>query len=928
MTSATLANTVRTCCIAVALVASAPSGYPGVDGGSSAVADAVERLLVETGGRAEVSIHHATGVAHLVRLEPGALISAGRTAKARRADFLQRFGLAFGISDPERELDQIAQRQDRFGETHEWYRQLYRGVPVFGAEIRVHFDADGEPRSVNGVFVPDIDVDPQPVLSPEHARLLAVAAVSKGREYGDDSALVASDADLLVYRSGLMRGESGRDSLVWEVEVGNGAGLREFLYIDAHDGSVVEQLTGIHTITRTISQGTNTNRIWTEGDPLPFSGVGGDADAHINQLIATAEETYRLFENLSGGSYQSWDGADRSMASLYDPEDPPVPCPNAWWDGEQTNFCPPLAVDDVVAHEWTHAYTQATHGLVGSWQVGALSESFSDIFGEIVDLLNDQDFDASREPAACSIHGSNLRPEFMVDTPREIAGVYPAGSAEFNPPGPWSISAAVEVVDDGSANPTLGCEPLVGFTPGAIALVDRGECLFVDKVANAQGAGAVAVIVVNNDGDGLLNMGGEGTFEIPSVFVTQSDGELFKQHIGSGVRATLVQDRATDNSRRWLVAEDYSSGFRDMWNPNCFGDPGRVSDSNYWCGFADSGGIHINAGVPNHAFALVVDGGSYNGRIIDGIGLTKAAHIYWRAMSVYQVPLTDFSLHADLIELSCGDLVGATLTDLASGAASSETIARQDCHQVAKAMAAVEARARPECNLATVLEPRAPPLPGNRIVFFNAFDSDPGTRWRVSNEGTTEEYVPRDWVWTSELPEERDGGAFYAVNSGRLGTCLPGDDQSGVMYLESPAIDIPDGATPVLAFDHYVATESRFDGGNVKISVNGGSFQLIEASAFRFNPYGGELNDATAGRNTNPLAGEEAFSGVDLGVQRGSWGQSQIDLHGLVVSGDTIRLRFDFGVDGCNGVLGWYVDNVRITSTGSTTRPSAGRFSR
>jgi len=39
-------------------------------------------------------------------------------------------------------------------------------------------------------------------------------------------------------------------------------------------------------------------------------------------------------------------------------------------------------------------------------------------------------------------------------------------------------------------------------------------------------------------------------------------------------------------------------------------------------------------------------------------------------------------------------------------------------------------------------------------------------------------------------------------------------------------------------------------------------------------------------------------------------------------------LRFDFGVDGCNGVLGWYVDNVRITSTGSTTRPSAGRFSR
>jgi hypothetical protein len=588
-------------------------------------------------------------------------------------------------------------------------------------------------------------------------------------------------------------------------------------------------------------------------------------------------------------------------------------------------------VDDVVAHEWTHAYTQATHGLVGGWQVGALNESFSDIFGEIVDLLNEPDGDlpdARRESGACSIHGASLRPELTIDSPREIAGGYPAGSAEFNPPGPWSVSAEVELVDDGSAVPTLGCEPLVDFIPGAIALVDRGECLFVDKVENAQQAGAVGVIVVNNDGDGLVNMGGEGSFEIPSLFVTQSDGELFKQSLDGGLRATLVQEGATDDSRRWLVAEDYSSGFRDMWNPACYRDPGRVSDSDYWCSFADSGGIHINAGVPNHAFALGVDGGSYNGRIVHGIGLTKAAHIYWRAMSVYQVPLTDFALHADLIEHSCRDLIGVTLTDLDSGAPSPETIVGQDCDQVAQALGAVEARARPQCDLETVLDPDAPPIPGNRTVFFDDLDSDPTTRWRVSNEGATEEYQPRDWEWTGDLPEGRGGSAFYALNSGRLGTCQPGDDQSGVMSLESPQIDIPAGSSPILAFDHYVATEARFDGGNVKISVNGGSFQLIKAADFRFNPYGGVLNDAAAGRNTNPLAGEGAFSGTDVGVQRGSWGQSQIDIDPLVAPGDTIRLRFDFGVDGCNGVLGWYLDNVRVTTTSSGMRASAGRFSR
>ena len=52
--------------------------------------------------------------------------------------------------------------------------------------------------------------------------------------------------------------------------------------------------------------------------------------------------------------------------------------------------------------------------------------------------------------------------------------------------------------------------------------------------------------------------------------------------------------------------------------------------------------------------------------------------------------------------------------------------------------------------------------------------------------------------------------------------------------------------------------------------------------------------------------------GSDGGAVSGSWGQSQIDLSTLADPGDSIRLRFDFGVDGCNGLDGWYVDNVRV----------------
>ena len=73
---------------------------------------------------------------------------------------------------------------------------------------------------------------------------------------------------------------------------------------------------------------------------------------------------------------------------------------------------------------------------------------------------------------------------------------------------------------------------------------------------------------------------------------------------------------------------------------------------------ATSGGVHTNSGVPNHGYALLVDGGTYNGQTVNGIGLTKAAHIYWRAQSVYQTPTTDFADHADALEQSCHDLVG------------------------------------------------------------------------------------------------------------------------------------------------------------------------------------------------------------------------------------------------------------------------------
>jgi hypothetical protein len=123
-----------------------------------------------------------------------------------------------------------------------------------------------------------------------------------------------------------------------------------------------------------------------------------------------------------------------------------------------------------------------------------------------------------------------------IDAPSPAAGTYQATGAAFGPaPTAAGIAGDIVVVNDGSALPTEGCGPLVGFPAGALALVDRGTCPFVQKVSNAQAAGATAVIVANNVAGDPIQLGGDDpTIVIPSVMVSLADATTIK----SGLPAT------------------------------------------------------------------------------------------------------------------------------------------------------------------------------------------------------------------------------------------------------------------------------------------------------------------------------------------------------------------------------------------------------
>jgi hypothetical protein len=741
--------------------------------------------------------------------------------------------------------------------------------------------------------------------------------------------LRAASTTLEVYRMGLVRNVPGSNQLVYEVEVTNGADVREFVFVHANAGKIVNRYSGVHSdlFRRVFEENFHPDsQVWQEGDPFP-----GDLTEDQQNIVNFSGHSYYHFFHAFG--VDSYDNAGAEMQTVNN--DPRINCPNANWNGTTTNYCTGVTGDDTVAHEWGHAYTEYTHNLIYQWQSGALNESYSDIWGDVVDLINGAGLDTpggNRSVGTCSSLSANNWPTLIVNQPASI-GTCAAAPADFGPSlnTTPAVTGNVVLADDGRGATSDGCTRFRNgdAIAGNIALVDRGICAFTVKVENAQAMGATGVLIANNILGGPSRMPGvEPSITIPSVMISRTAGATIKQAL-PGVNATMKARTPTQNSYRWLSGEDdpaFGGAIRDMWDPTCLGDPGKVSDQEYFCAGDDSGGVHTNSGVPNHGFALLVDGGTYNGQTVGAIGLTKASHLYWRAQSVYQTPSSDFPDHADALSASCADLVGVRLNNLSTGSSpvrgTRQSITTGDCASVAAMTLAVEFDTDPttQCNFQPILRGDAPPVCGGQTattVFTEDFETGLDG-WTLTNEGVFDGWPALDWTTDSSLPAGEAGSAAFGADPD-IGDCGAGaDDVSGVMRMESPSITLP-GGTLRLSFDHYVATEQGWDGGNVSISVNGRAYSLIPASAFLFNPYNATLQTAAAG-NTNPLAGQPGFTGTDAGELVSSWGTSIIDLAATgarIRTGDTVRFRFDMGMDGCTGIDGWYVDDVTVSLCGA-----------
>ena len=366
--------------------------------------ESVEQLLRQLDDRGVQVYRHAqtgkvrfigTTQEHAISRPPALAASASPKAAARA--YMAEYGKLFGIADQARQLRAEGAEEAGKDRLVVRFQQVHENVPVLGGELNVQVDGANSLLVATGEVLPDISLDTQPGVGAQQAQRTALEYIAKPYEVEPDG-LQATKPKLWIFDPTLLGGPGLRvPKLVWRTNVtpvGRSDEFRELVLVDAELGNValnfdqVENALNRKTYT---AHGTSAlpGRLLCTETTNPCAPSNIDA----KQAHTYAGDTYDFYK--SKHDRDSLDNAGMPLISTVDycPKRPkPAECPmrNAFWNSErqQMIYGDRIMADDVVGHELTHGVTDHESKLFYYYQSGAINESFSDVWGEFIDLTN------------------------------------------------------------------------------------------------------------------------------------------------------------------------------------------------------------------------------------------------------------------------------------------------------------------------------------------------------------------------------------------------------------------------------------------------------------------------------------------------------------------------------------------------------------
>ncbi|HUP27250.1 MAG TPA: M4 family metallopeptidase [Chloroflexia bacterium] len=313
--------------------------------------------------------------------------------------------IARGFLDQNRAIFKLGAVADDFGAarfepdaqldfSHIRLPQVYKGVPVFGRQLVVHMDPEQQIVAVNGHYAPGLDISTQPSITRERAEQVATEDLKENQLDSKDAARV--QATVLKDKTALTVyiDSAGKPTLTWQVKLATVEPTGEWtIFVNAHRPVVVHAIDGVQHAKRRETYSAR------RGTDIPGRLMIQEGERSSDAIAQAAHEAAGRVYDYYFQTFKrdSIDGRGIPMVSTVHYGSDPEDAENAAWIGEAQQMIygdggsmfKPLAYGlDVVGHEFTHGVTDSTSQLIYEGQSGALNESYSDVFGAMIDRAN------------------------------------------------------------------------------------------------------------------------------------------------------------------------------------------------------------------------------------------------------------------------------------------------------------------------------------------------------------------------------------------------------------------------------------------------------------------------------------------------------------------------------------------------------------